>query len=133
MAATGVNVTGPTAASATTAALSPGTLNDVALVNPVSQSVTLFSGWFADFVDVPQADTFDSYVENIFRNGITAGCVAGSYCRDEAVTRAQMAVFLLSRSRGRTTCRPPARPRRRRGAARGAIADTWIEELERGA
>ncbi len=93
--ATGVNVTGASGASATTPALSAGTLNDVTLVNPDTQSGTLFSGWFADFLDVPQADIFHQYVENIFRNGITAGCVAGSYCRDAAVTRAQMAVFLV--------------------------------------
>ena len=93
--ATGVNVTGASGASATTPMLSAGTLNDVTLVNPDTQSGTLFPGWFADFLDVPQADIFHQYVENIFRNGITAGCVAGSYCRDAAVTRAQMAVFLL--------------------------------------
>jgi hypothetical protein len=92
--ATGVNVSGASSASATTPVLSPGTLNDVTLENPDTQSGTLFSGWFADFLDVPQADNFHQYVENIFRNRITAGCAAGTYCRDAPVTRAQMAVFL---------------------------------------
>jgi len=128
VAATGVDVTGPTAASATTAALSPGTLNDVTLVNPDTQSATLFSGWFADFVDVPQADTFHAYVENIFRNGITAGCVAGSYCRDEAVTRAQMAVFLLKSKFGATHA-PPACGHVFADVACPFLFADWIEEL----
>jgi hypothetical protein len=128
VAATGVDVTGPTAASATTAALSPGTLNDVTLVNPDTQSATLFSGWFADFVDVPQADIFHSYVENIFRNGITAGCVAGSYCRDDAVTRAQMAVFLLKSKFGSTHV-PPACASVFVDVACPSLFADWIEEL----
>ena len=128
VAATGVNVTGPTAASATTAALSPGTLNDVMLVNPDTQSATLFAGWFADFVDVPQADIFHSYVENIFRNGITAGCVAGSYCRDAAVTRAQMAVFLLKSKFGATHV-PPACAQVFADVACPSLFADWIEEL----
>jgi len=128
VAATGVDVTGPTAASATTAALSPGTLNDVTLVNPDTQSATLFSGWFADFVDVPQADIFHSYVENIFRNGITAGCVAGSYCRDDAVTRAQMAVFLLKSKFGSAHV-PPACASVFADVACPSLFADWIEEL----
>ena len=128
VAATGVNVSGPTAASATTAALSPGTLNDVTFVNPDTQSATLFAGWFADFVDVPQADIFHSYVENIFRNGITAGCVAGSYCRDAAVTRAQMAVFLLKSKFGAAHV-PPACGQIFADVACPSLFADWIEEL----
>jgi hypothetical protein len=128
VAATGVDVTGPTAASAATAALSPGTLNDVTLVNPDTQSATLFSGWFADFVDVPQADIFHAYVENIFRNGITAGCVAGSYCRDAAVTRAQMAVFLLKSKFGAGHV-PPACGQLFADVACPSLFADWIEEL----
>ncbi len=126
--ATGVVVTGPTAASATTPALSPGTLNDVTLVNPDTQSGTLYAGWFADFVDVPQADIFHSYVENIFRNGITAGCVPGSYCRDAAVTRAQMAVFLLKSKFGAAHVPPACTQVFADVACPSQYAD-WIEEL----
>jgi hypothetical protein len=63
--------------------------------------------WFSDFADVPQADPFHDFVERIFRRGITAGCTGGNYCRDAAVTRAQMAVFLL-KARHNRFYRPPA-------------------------
>jgi len=46
------------------------------------------------FPDVPVANPFYAYVENIFHNGITGGCGGGNYCPDASVTRAQMAVFL---------------------------------------
>jgi hypothetical protein len=128
VAATGVDVTGASAATATTAALSPGTLNDVTLVNPDTQSATLFAGWFADFVDVPQADLFHPYVENIFRNGITAGCVAGAYCRDAPVTRAQMAVFLLKSKFGSAHV-PPACSQVFSDVACPSLFADWIQDL----
>jgi uncharacterized repeat protein (TIGR03803 family) len=53
-----------------------------------------------DFNDVPSGDPFYSYVCRIGRNGITAGCGGGSYCRDDAVLRSQMAVFLLKAMHG---------------------------------
>ncbi len=128
VAATGVDVTGATSATATTGVLSPGTLNDVTLVNPDTQSATLFAGWFADFVDVPQADIFHSYVENIFRNGITAGCAAGAYCRDDPVTRAQMAVFLLKSKFGASHV-PPACSQVFSDVACPSLFADWIQEL----
>jgi hypothetical protein len=63
-------------------------------------SATHPNAFFADFLDVPQTDSFHDYVEKIFRAGITAGCGGGSYCPDAAVTRAQMAVFLLKAEHG---------------------------------
>jgi len=53
-----------------------------------------------DFLDVPPADPFHDYVIKIARNGITAGCGGGNYCRNASVTRAQMAVFLLKAEHG---------------------------------
>ena len=50
---------------------------------------------------------FHDFVEKIFRAGITAGCGGGSYCPDEAVTRAQMAVFLLKAEHGSGYVPPP--------------------------
>ncbi len=103
VAATGVDVQDAVLLGATTPfPLAPGTLNDVVVTtnNPDPQSGTLPKGWFADFLDVPQADGFHDSVEKIFRNGVTAGMGGGSYGRDQAVTRAQMAVFLLVASQG---------------------------------
>ena len=48
-----------------------------------------------DFLDIPPANTFHSFVISVARNGVTAGCGGGNYCGLASVTRAQMAVFLL--------------------------------------
>ncbi|HKD19619.1 MAG TPA: IPT/TIG domain-containing protein [Thermoanaerobaculia bacterium] len=128
VAATGVDVTGAGSANATTPVLAPGTLNDVTLVNPDTQSGSLYAAWFADFLDVPQADPFHADVEKIFRDRITAGCSGGNYCRNDAVSRAQMAVFLLKSKLGASHVPP---------ACAGIFADVpcpslfadWIEEL----
>jgi hypothetical protein len=59
-----------------------------------------------DFLDVPPADPFHAYVDTVARNGITAGCGGGNYCRNNPVTRAQMAVFLLKAEHGSTYVPP---------------------------
>jgi hypothetical protein len=128
VAATGVNVTGATTADAITPVLPAGTLNDVTLVNPDTQSATLYAAWLADFLDVPQSDIFHAYVEKIFRNGITAGCTGGNYCRDASVTRAQMAVFLLKSKYGAAHVPPPCANTFGDVACPSLFAD-WIEEL----
>ena len=56
---------------------------------------------------MPQADLFHADVEKLIRHGITAGCGAGLFCRDGAVTRAQMSVFLLKAKLGEDHV-PPA-------------------------
>jgi len=50
----------------------------------------------ATFDDVPATYTFWSYVEAIYRAGLTSGCAASPllYCPNASVTRAQMAKFL---------------------------------------
>ena len=111
--------------------LSPGTLNDVSVTVPDgigTATATLVNAFFADFLDVPQTDPFHDYVEKIFRNGITAGCGGGNYCPQDAVTRAQMAVFLLKSEHG-SAYLPPV--------CTGVFADVpcpslfadWIEQL----
>lgn len=47
------------------------------------------------FTDVPPGSQFRDYIEALRNDGITTGCSATTYCPDDAVTRAQMAVFLL--------------------------------------
>lgn len=85
------------------------------------------------FPDVPQADIFYAYVENIFHNRVTAGgaCGAGLYCGDAVVLRQQMAVFVLKSIYGAGFIPP---------AATGTVFDDvsadnpfapWIEELSR--
>ena len=66
----------------------------------MSPQLVLVGGFFADFSDVPLPDPFHTFIEKVFRKGITAGCGGGNYCRDNSVTRAQMAVFLLKAEHG---------------------------------
>ncbi len=123
-----VSVVSGAEVDASTPSLAPGTLNDVVVTNPSSLSGTLAGGWMADFSDVPQASLFHSDVEKVFRNGITAGCGGGNYCVASAVTRAQMAVFLLKAEHG-SAYTPPA--------CTGIFTDVlcpgpftdWIEQL----
>jgi hypothetical protein len=86
IAPTGISIA-PTEITASTPALSPGTLNDVIVTNVDKTIGSIRGGFLADFLDVPQGDGFHDYVEAVFRNGITAGC-GGGYCRDNPVTRA---------------------------------------------
>ena len=80
--------------------VTPGTLNDVRVVNANGASATLSAGWFADFVDVDAGNIYHDDVETIVRAGITAGCGSGNYCVAAPVSRAQMAVFLLKAKYG---------------------------------
>jgi uncharacterized repeat protein (TIGR03803 family) len=129
--ATGVTVVSSTQITALTPPLPPGRLNDVEVTNATlapSVPSVLPGGFFSDFLDVPQADIFHADVEKVFRNGITAGCGGGDYCRNSPVTRAQMAVFLLKGEHG-SAYLPPA--------CAGTFGDvpcpgqyaTWIEQL----
>lgn len=128
--ATNVDVQGPTAISAVTPALSPGTLNDVAVTNLPALTGILEMAFLADFLDMPQADPFHSFVETIFRGGITAGCGNGLFCSSSTVTRGQMAVFLLKSKLGLGYGPPPCT-----GEVFGDVPctggsfDSWVEDL----
>jgi hypothetical protein len=54
------------------------------------------------FADVAPSYWAGSFIERLFNNGITGGCSTNPlrYCPNAAVTRAQMAVFLLSAEHG---------------------------------
>ncbi len=126
--ASGENVTDATTMTATTPVLTPGVLNDVVVTNTDMQSGTLTAGWMADFLDVPQSDPFHQYVETIFRNGVTAGCSGGNYCRNAPVSRAQMAVFLLKAEHGSNHVPPACQGIFNDVTCPSQFAD-WIEEL----
>ncbi|HTC86566.1 MAG TPA: S-layer homology domain-containing protein, partial [Candidatus Acidoferrum sp.] len=126
--ASSVTVVSGTQVDASAPALSPGTLDDVAVVDPSGLAGTLAAAWLSDFSDVPQANIFHGAVESIFRAAITAGCGGGSFCVSAPVTRAQMAVFLLKAEHG-SSYTPPN--------CSGVFADVacpstfanWIERL----
>jgi PKD domain-containing protein/beta-propeller repeat-containing protein/all-beta uncharacterized protein/S-layer family protein len=47
------------------------------------------------FLDVPLSSTFANHIEEMAVRGITVGCGGGNYCPQAAVTRGQMAAFLV--------------------------------------
>ena len=82
------------------------------------------------FADVPANAFAASFIEQLYNEGVTAGCSSSprNYCPGDPVTRAQMAVFLLRTSRGSGYVPP---------AATGVFGDvstsspfaSWIEAL----
>jgi Immunoglobulin I-set domain/S-layer homology domain len=81
-----------------------------------------------DFLDVPPADPFHTYVISVARAGITAGCGGGNYCRNSPVTRAQMAVFLLKAEHG-SSYSPPACDNVFNDVPCPSTFANWIERL----
>ncbi|HEY0555548.1 MAG TPA: S-layer homology domain-containing protein [Thermoanaerobaculia bacterium] len=63
----------------------------------------------AAFADVPCSNPLAPWINELVRRGVTAGCGGGNYCPNSAVTRDQMAVFLIVTAGYATdpTC-PPA-------------------------
>jgi hypothetical protein len=49
----------------------------------------------APFTDVPCASPYAVWIGELVTRGVTAGCAAARYCPTQAVTRAEMAVFLM--------------------------------------
>jgi hypothetical protein len=47
------------------------------------------------FADVPTTHWAAPWIKQLAAEGITGGCGTGIYCPESAVTRAQMAVFLV--------------------------------------
>ncbi len=127
-AAGGVSVMSGVEIDASTPVLAPGTLNDVTVTNPSSLAASMSAGYLADFTDVPQANIFHDDVETVFRAGITAGCGAGAFCVSNAVTRAQMAVFLLKAEHGSSYVPPDCTGIFLDVPCPSAFAD-WIERL----
>jgi len=80
------------------------------------------------FGDVPASDPFASWIEQLAALGVTSGCGGGNYCPESAVTRAQMAVFLL-----KTLLGPAYAPAPATGlfgdVPPGSFAADWIEDL----
>jgi hypothetical protein len=83
----------------------------------------------ASFGDVGGGDPFYRYVETVLHNGVTAGCGGGVYCPTNAVTRAQMAVFLLKAEHGASYAPPACTGVFADVACPGGFAADWIEAL----
>ena len=127
-AATGVTVSSFNQITATSPALPAGSSNDVTVTNTEGTTGTLKKGWVSDFLDVPPANQFYSFVTKLVSNAITAGVGGGLYGVDQSTLRQQMAVFLLKAKFG--LCYTPP-------ACAGSFPDVpcpstfanWIEAL----
>jgi hypothetical protein len=73
----------------------------------VSSNPFAITSVFSTFADVPPSYWAWRQIEILAARGITGGCGNGNYCPGNVVTRAQMAVFLLSAKMG-TGYAPPA-------------------------
>jgi subtilisin-like proprotein convertase family protein len=81
------------------------------------------------FLDVPAADPFAPWIEELYNRGVVAGCGAGpTYCPDNPVLRQQMAVFLLRTLEGSTYVPPPCSGVFLDVPCPGPFTD-WIEDL----
>jgi hypothetical protein len=105
--ASGVNVSNYKTMTATTPALAPGTANDLVVTNTDGTTGTLVKGFVADFLDVPPANQFYTYVTRLVSNAITAGIGGGLYGVNDNTLRQQMAVFLLKAKHGLCYTPPP--------------------------
>ena len=80
------------------------------------------------FLDVGAGDFAANFIEQLYTDGITAGCGNNNYCPDVGVSRAQMAVFLLRAKYGSGYSPSPAT-----GVFNdvdlGYWAASWIEAL----
>ncbi len=129
--ATGVVFESASAIDAVTPSLAPGTVGDVLVVNTDGRYGLLLRGFAADFLDVPSSNPFYADIMRVLRAGITAGCGGGGsvYCPGGAVSRAQMAVFLLKAEHGFFHVPPPCAGVFADVACPGAFAVDWIEQL----
>ncbi len=66
------------------------------------------------FTDVPCSDPDARHIKLAFQQSITAGCTGSTFCPDTAITRAQMAVFMVKGYRGASfvpqSCPPAVNP-----------------------
>ncbi len=70
--------------TATSPALAAGTLNDVVVTNTEGTTGTLEKGFVSNFLDVPPAQQFYSFVTTLVTNAITAGVGGGQLRRRPA-------------------------------------------------
>ncbi len=100
-----------------------------------NDGVTGFEPWvipqstlLATFQDVPASYFAWRFIEALVIQGVTGGCGSGDFCPDQPITRAQMAILLLT---ARGTTPPPATGTRFNDVPLGYWAGAWIEELAR--
>jgi len=83
------------------------------------------------FADVPKSGWAAPAVEQIYRDGVTAGCGTSPllFCPGNLLTRAEMAVLLLRARYGSAYMPPPATGRIFADVPASHWAARWIEQL----
>jgi hypothetical protein len=83
------------------------------------------------FIDVPTASPFCPWIEELARRGVVGGCGGGRYCPGNAVTREQMAVFVLRTLQPGLTLPPCDQTLTYADVPATSPFCPWIEELTR--
>ena len=117
----------PTELSGLNPEIAAGTLVHVAVINPDGPRGRSDRAYFADFLDVPQANIFHAAVEKILRDGVTAGCGNGNYCPQPRHPRADGG--LPAQGEARRRLRSPAGDRHVFADVPSTSSPRWIEEL----
>ncbi len=81
------------------------------------------------FTDVPCSSGFAAWIEALAAAGVTAGCGGGNFCPQNAVTREQMAVFLLRMLEGPSYVPPACTTPTFGDVPCSSPFARWIEEL----
>jgi hypothetical protein len=97
---TNVTFTNATSMTADAPALPAATVNDIVVTNTDGTAGTLKKAWIVDFLDVPPAQQFYTWVTTLVSNAITVGIGGGNYGVADPTLRQQMAVFLLKGRHG---------------------------------
>src|SRR5262249_42385283 len=100
VAGTNVTFTNETSMKADAPALPAATVNDIVVTNTDGTAGTLRKAWIVDFLDVPPAQQFYTWVTTLVSNAITVGVGGGNYGVADPTLRQQMAVFLLKGRHG---------------------------------
>jgi hypothetical protein len=108
----------------------PGTTMALSVIDsiPGCEAAEVVVPVSVDYLDAPPSNPFHDDINRVTRHLITAGCGGGDYCPDAAVTRAQMAVFLLKAQHGGAFTPQPCTGLFPDVACPGPFAD-WIEQL----
>jgi hypothetical protein len=85
-------------------------------------------GGSTGFSDVPTDYWAAAWIKQLAAEGVTAGCGGGNYCPGTAVTRDQMAVFLLKAEHGSSYV-PPTASGMFNDVPANYWAAPWIEQL----
>ena len=104
---TNVTFTNVTSMTADAPALPAASVNDIVVTNTDGTAGTLKKAWIVDFLDVPPAQQFYSWVTTLVSNAITVGIGGGNYGVADPTLRQQMAVFLLKGRHGLCYTPPP--------------------------